>query len=73
LKERRGFYEAILISRPHNAAMIMKDLKKYFRDARIVYDAEAIYANRDINRQRLSGVEVSEAAQRKMIAKELAP
>ena len=73
LRERQGFYDAILISRPHNAAMIMKDLKKYFPAARIIYDAEAIYANRDINRLKLNGIEVKEEKQREMIAKELAP
>ena len=71
--ERKDFYDAVLISRPHNALRFIEELKKVFPQARIIYDAEAIYANREINRLRLSGIEVKERKQKKMILKELKP
>jgi GT2 family glycosyltransferase/glycosyltransferase involved in cell wall biosynthesis len=71
--ERKDFYDAVLISRPHNALRFIEELRKAFPQAHIIYDAEAIYANREINQLRLGGIEVRERKQRKMILKELKP
>ena len=50
LAERRGLYDLVVISRPHNMRKVAQILKKRsdaFAHARIVYDAEAIFARRD--------------------------
>ena len=64
LEERRGFYDVIVVSRPHN----MRHLRAMLREqpdllagVRLVYDAEALYAVRDLLLRAAQG----QAAQRR--------
>lgn len=50
LRERAGFYDAVIVSRPHNMQAFQAALKAvpdFIGPDRIVYDAEAIFAARD--------------------------
>lgn len=58
LEERAGYYEQIFISRPHNMtklAAIIKRRPELTKDARIIYDAEAIFASRTLCKAVLFG------------------
>jgi GT2 family glycosyltransferase len=64
LSERRGYYETILVSRPHNMKVFRPILEKHpdwFEDVTVIYDAEAVFATRDIARRKLSGSPMTEA------------
>ena len=63
LAERRGYYDRIVVSRAHN----MKLLRARFGEpsdwcppARVIYDAEALFALRDAGRRRVAGEAVPE-------------
>ncbi len=58
LEERRGSFERILVSRPHNMGFLLeirRQRPELFRGLEIVYDAEAIFALRDYERARVMG------------------
>ncbi|NLW32906.1 MAG: glycosyltransferase family 4 protein [Fibrobacter sp.] len=48
LKKRKGVYDIVIISRPHNMKFLYKTAVKYCPKAKIVYDAEAIFCLREI-------------------------
>jgi GT2 family glycosyltransferase len=48
LQGRREMYDVVLVSRPHNASRLLKDLRRYFSKAFIVYDTQGIYASREV-------------------------
>ncbi len=58
LKARRGLYDTVLISRPHNMELLralLKDEPDLLGKARLIYDAEAVFAVREKHRARLFG------------------
>lgn len=74
LAERRGHYDAVLVSRPHN----MKELRAALaRDpgllggAALIYDAEAVFAAREVLQRRLAGEVVDAAEAERLIAAEI--
>jgi GT2 family glycosyltransferase len=59
LQERMGFYTAIIVSRPHNMKTVralMESAPHLFSDVRIIYDAEAVVAERRVKKAKLFGV-----------------
>ena len=75
LHERKGYFDAIFVTRPHN----MKRLQDVFSaepqlrgDARLIYDAEALFAHREILKNELEGAPLSMGEQSKLIQDELA-
>ena len=51
LRERRGYYDAVIASRPHNMQFFraaLAEVPDFIAEDRIVYDAEAIFATRDL-------------------------
>lgn len=65
LRARRGYYDVVLVSRPHNMAEVGRLLTKHsdlLGGARLIYDAEAVFALREVTRAAHLG---SAAAQRK--------
>ncbi len=70
LDARRGYYDAIVVSRPHNMRRV-RALARPAR-ARLIYDAEAIFALRDARRRRVRGEPVSDAALAREVADEVA-
>ena len=73
LKERVGYYDAVIVSRPHNAARALPAIRKAWPDVPVVYDAEALFSARDILKARLRGAELAPARVRALIESELAP
>ncbi len=62
LADRVGYYNLIFISRPHNMQFfrpVYRAHENWFRNTRIIFDAEALFSSRDIARQRLAGRELS--------------
>jgi GT2 family glycosyltransferase len=56
IAERRGYYDAIVVSRPHNMELLVQlheDLPDLLEDVAIIYDAEAVFALRDAQKARL--------------------
>lgn len=51
IAQRGALYECIIVSRPPNFAHVRSLLKRYSGKARILYDAEAIFADRERLRQ----------------------
>lgn len=75
LAERTGYYDAMVISRPHNMEVVMALRERHpewFRGVRIVYDAEALFSVRDIAKARLIGEPLPAAQQEQLIRAELA-
>ncbi len=57
-KNRVGYYDYMLISRPHNMKVVKFLHDKYpelFKNVKIIYDAEAIFTLREIRQQELLG------------------
>jgi len=73
LEDRKGYYDVILISRPHNMEVVKPFLPASTAGGRprVVYDAEALYSTRAIKQHQISGDELSPARQREMIEAEL--
>jgi GT2 family glycosyltransferase/glycosyltransferase involved in cell wall biosynthesis len=58
LRERAGYYDAAIVSRPHNMKVFrdaLAEAPEFISLSRVVYDAEAIFALRDEVRARLVG------------------
>src|SRR5215471_309688 len=63
LRNRRGYYDTIFVSRPHNMKMLKPVLEahpEWFDTCKVVYDAEAIFATREITQRQLSGAPLSD-------------
>ena len=71
LRSRAGHYEAVIVSRPHNGAKYLSLVRECFPDARIIYDAEALFCVREFLRAEVEGRSFSEAEKRSMLHDEL--
>jgi O-antigen biosynthesis protein len=74
LRNRRGYYDAIIVSRPPNMSIFRNVLSAYpewFESVALIYDAEALFVSRDISLRELKGdpMPAEEAAQ--LIRKEV--
>jgi O-antigen biosynthesis protein len=56
-RSRQDYYDLLLISRPHNMEKATGVIRASFPKAAVVYDAEALFAMRDIMKARLRGGE----------------
>jgi GT2 family glycosyltransferase/glycosyltransferase involved in cell wall biosynthesis len=70
LERRRDLYEVVLISRPHNMKEALPLVREAAPHARLVYDAEAIFAERELQLRRLHGITTSDTAARATISRE---
>jgi GT2 family glycosyltransferase/glycosyltransferase involved in cell wall biosynthesis len=74
LEERRGCFDRILVSRPHNMGFLQEirsSRPEIFGDLEIVYDAEAIFALREYERARVLGEVTSERVVAQRIREEV--
>jgi len=58
LRNRRGYYDTIFVSRPHNMKilkLILSAHPEWFEDTTVIYDAEALFVAREITLRQLSG------------------
>jgi GT2 family glycosyltransferase len=63
LRNRPRYYETVFISRPHNMEKVKPLLEAHpdwFEAVHVVYDAEAIFAAREITLRQLSGTSLSD-------------
>jgi len=74
IKERDGYYDQIVVSRPHN----MKTFRSHFwvggswlTSARVIYDAEAVVSFREAEQRRLYGSHVTEAEVARLLSDEM--
>jgi GT2 family glycosyltransferase/glycosyltransferase involved in cell wall biosynthesis len=75
VRDRRGYYDTLVVSRPHNMNALKAVMREYpdgFKDMSIIYDAEALFAPRDIGVRRLQGEPLSEQAIQKIYEDEVA-
>ena len=73
MRLRRGYYDAILISRPHNMAPINDAIEAdrgFLDGCPLIYDAEALITNREIALRRLTGENVGEDERKRLMADE---
>lgn len=74
LAERLGYYDAILVSRPGNMARFNEAIRNQphvIAGSRLIYDAEAIFAARDIVQAELDGRPMSLADANAVITQEI--
>lgn len=58
LRHRCGYYNTIFISRPHNMKIVKRLIdshREWFEHTKIIYDAEAFFASRDVSLHSLNG------------------
>ncbi|MDH3442826.1 MAG: glycosyltransferase, partial [Deltaproteobacteria bacterium] len=67
LRSRHGYYDAIVISRPHNGAKYLSLARECFPNARVIYDAEALFCLRDFLQGEIEGRPLSETQKRRML------
>jgi GT2 family glycosyltransferase/glycosyltransferase involved in cell wall biosynthesis len=68
---RQGFYETVIVSRPHNAKRLLALARRYNPNALVVYDAEALFCAREFLKAALEGRPLDEATKRAMLKREL--
>lgn len=75
LGERAGYYDCMVVSRPHNMEQVERLITRQpqlFSGTRLVYDAEAVFSLRDIQRAKVHGAPVPGTRARQLVAAELA-
>jgi GT2 family glycosyltransferase len=75
LEARAGLYDTIVVSRPHNMEVIDAIRARqpdWFKGCRVVYDAEALFSLRDIEKARVLGTALPPAEQQRLIDAEMA-
>ena len=74
LRERQGYYDAALVSRPHNMKAFHEALKwarRFGERTRVIYDAEAIFARREALHAAVLGRPERQEAQAAKLAAEM--
>ncbi len=74
LSQRAGQFDLILVSRPHNMEPVVAlrvAHPEWFDSARIIYDAEALFCLRTIERAKVMGRPLSEAKAQALLHEEL--
>jgi glycosyltransferase involved in cell wall biosynthesis len=74
LTSRAGYYDAILVSRPHNMELVNGLLAaepELLGRTRVIYDAEAIVAPREALKRKLAGMPLTAKEQQKALQQEL--
>jgi len=74
LSERAGYYDALLVSRPHNMATVLRRLKsslQWLDGCTVIYDAEAVFANRELLRMEMEGKHLATAERDRIVEQEI--
>jgi GT2 family glycosyltransferase len=71
LQSRSNYYDVIWISRPHNMEFVKDDLQLISKECKIIYDAEAIFAERNIVKIQLEGKGINSKKAEDALNKEL--
>jgi GT2 family glycosyltransferase/glycosyltransferase involved in cell wall biosynthesis len=70
-QDRAGYYDLILVSRPHNMEMAVDAIKRFFSNAVLLYDAEAMFSLREILKAKIKGIKQREPDAERMINGEI--
>lgn len=70
MEKRADYYDIALVSRPHNAEETLSVIKTLSPRSKVIYDAEAVFALREILQLRLKGREMTPEKESAMIGKE---
>lgn len=74
LRNRKGYYDAIFVSRPHNMKLLQPVLDAHpdwFENTDIVYDAEAIFVTRETTLRQLAGNPLSKEEEQTLMKAEM--
>jgi len=71
LEKRSDYYDIIWVSRPHNMKFNMAALEKYRNRYKIIYDAEAIFAERILGQAQLNHTRLSNEKYLEMLNEEI--
>ncbi|WP_343866912.1 tetratricopeptide repeat protein [Caenispirillum bisanense] len=74
LEQRRGLYDILVVSRPPNMALVSEIRRRrpgLFADMRVVYDAEALFALREIGEAAIKGAPLPRAEAKRRLREEL--
>lgn len=71
-RNRAGHYDAVIVSRPHNAHKYLRLVRECFPTARVIYDAEAVFCLRDFLRAEAEGRRLTDRQKNRMLRNELA-
>jgi GT2 family glycosyltransferase len=74
LRNRRGYYDTIFVSRPHNMgplARILAAVPEWFEGVNIIYDAEALFFAREVGLNELRGTPLPQEEVEKMLREEV--
>jgi glycosyltransferase involved in cell wall biosynthesis len=72
MAKRRGYYDTIVVSRHHNMHRLRERLGETATwGAQVLYDAEAVSALRDVERQKVDGVPMRDAEASRMVRQEI--
>ena len=74
LQERKNFYKFIMVSRSHNMEVfngVANEDLSVLESSEVFYDAEAIFAPRDIMKTELLGQTITEDEKQRLLSKEL--
>jgi len=74
LIERAGFYRHVMVSRPTNMAFfnsVLQTLPRQARDFNIIYDAEAVFARRDMLWRELHDETIGEEERQRILSAEV--
>ncbi|PYE16628.1 GT2 family glycosyltransferase [Paraburkholderia silvatlantica] len=76
MRDRVGYYDAIVVCRPHNMEAFLNATNgghaKWTGDTTIIYDAESLFASRTLLERKLNGEIVSSAEANKLVNDEIA-
>jgi len=70
-QKRANYYDIIFVSRPHNFENTYNIIKLYFPNAKIIYDAEALFSTREILKARVEGIHLSDQQIKDLQMKEI--
>ena len=71
LQFRKNFYKVIIVSRPLNLKGLYNTIRRCQRNAKIIYDAEAVFATRKTMYQKLIGKPLTISAEKRLIEQEM--
>ena len=70
-QDRAGYYDLILVSRPHNMEMAVDAIKRFFSNAVLLYDAEAMFSIREILKAKVKRIKLKDEDKERMINNEI--
>jgi GT2 family glycosyltransferase len=70
-QDRAGYYDLVLVSRPHNMEMVVDAIKRSFPNAVLLYDAEAMFSIREILKAKAKGIKLKDEDSERMINNEI--